>query len=839
MDIKFLKTDQKNEKILHTNFDLSHKNQNTYNLGELKVSQLEPILPSDSAELRVNDEVICQPLENPAFSHYKLCHKTFYMPNCNLWKYWDRFITEKPDFTWTSSNIQTFIESEQPYTPPYFTWNDILPIVAFARGFIADPYIGWYPIQDSNSDPSIVYNVSGNKLQITDLCNMGKCPVTSDDYSMINVPRVCFDPNRVNAFDTQNSIVDLDTTFPRTDVLSNSCAMEYHFNDWLGDASSGTRFYNWSNGNNISLTDKDKFRFGVLFNVTRRQNYTYQVYKNNINGQVFSGIQLTNHQNIGTNEFFQGYYDGVYPSRPGSDPNNNVVTYFFLPLPAGYECSQYRMSMIMYLWYLCKNATKLLDSMGIPVYTETLQPMNEKFDALPFFAYNRIYHEYFANKQLQVNSPDWSEANGPLCPRFDNTDMPSNHYTFGWILHHPELPYNVGSFTYDEKIIIRNTFQGRCLLLGININSLMFSDNLDLSNFNYQMSRSNKALSHTYMIYNGLLHLQYVNFPPDYFTEALLDPLAGAKDINIPTTITQLQEKSKLQDFLNQTAWTRNIKEWLQSQWDSFSKFTTVNEPSLCGSSDVDINISQVLQTSESANTPLGTRAGVGSGYGNGYLCKQQFGEYGILLTLSYIVLDTMYINRLDVRQRHKTSRFDYPLPQFANLGNESILPSELNFEVSYQQTFGSSVYLSYVSDTAQVPGFKTFSSPRDIMDSYGQVNGQFEPNNATPQKVDQPLGLNRIFGYIPRYSIYKHHMDEVHGDFLTTLKRWVPTRELNKFPTFLNYVFISYELASETCNLLKNFVNNTQFGDDNFLVNHTNILHMRRALPYIVKPLL
>lgn len=270
---------------------------------------------------------------------------------------------------------------------------------------------------------------------------------------------------------------------------------------------------------------------------------------------------------------------------------------FALPLPAGFESAQYNMSVLSYLWYLCNNAVKLLDSFNIPVYVDKLFVQDYKFDALPFFAYSRIYHEIFANKQIQVNAPDWSEANGPLCPTYSYTDSPSNHYTYGWILHHPELPYNVNSFTYDEKLIIRNFWQGQCLLLGLNLNSLLFSSNLDLT-FN-PIERSNKSLSHTYMVYNGLLHLQYQNFPPDYFTEALLDPLAGAKDINIPTTITQLQEKSKLQDFLNQTAWTRNIKEWLQSQWESFSKFTTVNEPSLCGSSDVDINISQVLQTSK------------------------------------------------------------------------------------------------------------------------------------------------------------------------------------------------------------------------------------------------
>ena len=172
MKQEFLKTEQKNEKIQHTNFDLSHKFQNTYNLGELKVSQQEIILPSDSAELRTNDEIICQPMDNPSFSKYKLCHKTFYMPFTNLWKYWDNFITEKPDFTWTSSAIQQFIEQEQPYTPPYYTWNQILPIIAFARGFVGEILIGYYPIQNAPSDKYLKRSVATAEICVTDLCNM-------------------------------------------------------------------------------------------------------------------------------------------------------------------------------------------------------------------------------------------------------------------------------------------------------------------------------------------------------------------------------------------------------------------------------------------------------------------------------------------------------------------------------------------------------------------------------------------------------------------------------------------------------------------------------------------
>lgn len=827
-DLQFLRTEQKNERIQHSNLDMSHKNLNSYNLGELKVSQNEPILPTDSAELRVNDEIICQPLENPAFSKYKLCHKTFYMPYCNLWKYWNNFITEKPDFTWTNSAIQQFIESNQPYTPPYFTWSDILPIIAFARGFIKNAKIVAYPVMDSSSDDFLYMDFANTKIVFQDLNNMGTNPSTAfgdTSYSRVGL-RVLSDTNW-NLFDNNGD----DLTIPSLSDTEGS----YFSTQLLASLSSNLRVKKSSNDSYIDQSFASKLRFAITFDITQEKSCDISVLNTSINDQDFyylhiDNVTVSNTVSLSTVGVNRNVY--VLPITGSSSQSNKWI----LPLPAGFECSQYRMSMLSYLWYLCNNAVKLLDSMSIPVYIPELFNVDAKFDALPFFAYSRIYHEYFANKQIQVNAPDWSEANGPLCPQYDNTDLPYNHYQFGWSLHHPEIPYNVVSFNYDEKLVIRNWFQGCCLLLGLRMNDLLYSNVLDNSQLDSVWLRTNKSLSHTYMVYNGLLHLQYVNFPSDYFTEALLDPLAGAKDINIPTTITQLQEKSKLQDFLNQTAWTRNIKEWLQSQWDSFSKFTTVNEPSLCGSSDVDINISQVLQTSETATTPLGTRAGIGSGYGNGYLCKQQFGEYGVLLTLSYIVLDCMYINRLDVRQRAKASRFDYPLPQFANLGNESISPSELNFMPYRVQAFGFNLpFLNYVSDTAQVPGFKTTSLASNIMSSYSQSNGQFLPDNSEPQTV-QP-GLQRVFGYIPRYSIYKHHMDEVHGDFLTTLKRWVPSRELNRHPTYLNYVFISYELASNTSNLLKNFVNTTPFGDDNFLVNHTNILHMRRALPYIVKP--
>ena len=45
---EFLKTEQKNDHIQFTNFDMGHWFQTTFNLGEVKPTQVEPILPNDS-----------------------------------------------------------------------------------------------------------------------------------------------------------------------------------------------------------------------------------------------------------------------------------------------------------------------------------------------------------------------------------------------------------------------------------------------------------------------------------------------------------------------------------------------------------------------------------------------------------------------------------------------------------------------------------------------------------------------------------------------------------------------------------------------------------------------
>lgn len=348
-DTKFLKTEQKNEHIQHTNFDMSHKIMQTLNLGELKITQLEPILPTDSAELRVNDEIICQPFENPAFSHFKLCHKTFYWPNTVLWKYWDNFITEKPDFTWTSSAIQQYIESEQPYTPPYFTWSQILPIVAFARGYVKNLRFAYYPIQDTSSSLYLKRSQGSETVCVTDLCNMGKRPTNTPDTRTEDYPRVFYNPGYSEVFDN--------TGFDTTKVDSNFTQGSLFASSFYNHLQSGLSTVLWSDSTHLTSNDFDKLRLCIIFDIDRYKQYDFEVLSEEVDGVEMSYLNAT------------PVNGPTITLQPNSDSSSVVLTatdtqtmqinkFYCIPLPAGFECSQYRMSIVSYLWYLCNNAVK-------------------------------------------------------------------------------------------------------------------------------------------------------------------------------------------------------------------------------------------------------------------------------------------------------------------------------------------------------------------------------------------------------------------------------------------------------------------------------------------------
>lgn len=143
------------------------------------------------------------------------------------------------------------------------------------------------------------------------------------------------------------------------------------------------------------------------------------------------------------------------------------------------------------------------------------------------------------------------------------------------------------------------------------------------------------------------------------------------------------------------------------------------------GGSRYPIYTSEVLQTSETQNTPLGDQAGHAIGSGNSHHGSYFVEELGCILNLFWINSENIYSQELR-RDWRKFSINDYFFPMFEKLGDQELLQEEICYTISPQ--------------------------------SGSQVN-------------------SKIFGFVPRYSEYKFYNNTVKGGFRGNYRYWSQAR--------------------------------------------------------------
>lgn len=139
------------------------------------------------------------------------------------------------------------------------------------------------------------------------------------------------------------------------------------------------------------------------------------------------------------------------------------------------------------------------------------------------------------------------------------------------------------------------------------------------------------------------------------------------------------------------------------------------------GSSQQIVSFGEIAQTSETNDTPLGTLAGKGSSYNPSFLFKKRFTMHGYVVIFTSIQVQALYEQGI----HPMFSRFDrteYAWPRYARLGEEPVYEKEIS-------VFGENVE----EDT--------------------------------------------VFGYAPRYSTYKSDTGSVHGQMKSTLSYWTFSR--------------------------------------------------------------
>lgn len=189
--------------------------------------------------------------------------------------------------------------------------------------------------------------------------------------------------------------------------------------------------------------------------------------------------------------------------------------------------------------------------------------------------------------------------------------------------------------------------------------------------------------------------------------------LKATADLTQATGITirdfrALQQLQRLKERLNQTG-TR-YKEWLLGIFGVNDKDSRLDRPEYLGGGSQPVQISEVLQQSESGDTPLGDYAGRGVSAGTARSRHYEVPEDGILMGLMSIVPRTGYYQGIP-RDVLYQSPYDYFNPYFEHIGEQEVYTDELY------------------------------------------------ANGVTPKEV---------FGYQSRYCEYKYSPDEVHGDFTT-----------------------------------------------------------------------
>ena len=244
----------------------------------------------------------------------------------------------------------------------------------------------------------------------------------------------------------------------------------------------------------------------------------------------------------------------------------------------------------------------------------------------------------------------------------------------------------------------------------------------------------------------------------------------------IAPTITAVREAFAKMAFYELLAHTGSrLSEFYRNVYGASTSNKSMSRPQLLGGITTPMIISEVLQTSKTDSSPQGNMAGHGISPGrqDNYI-DYYSEEHGWIIACLFITPDVVYQKGQD-RKFTRASRLDYPVPQLALIGDQSVLNREAYAEHS------------------------------------------------------SPTG---IFGYQRRYAEMMTERSRVHGDFLTesgtTLEQWHLAIDLQADPS-LNSTFITC-----TPDLARIFA---QVVTNNCLATVYNDVQVIRALPHPDSP--
>jgi hypothetical protein len=215
----------------------------------------------------------------------------------------------------------------------------------------------------------------------------------------------------------------------------------------------------------------------------------------------------------------------------------------------------------------------------------------------------------------------------------------------------------------------------------------------------------------------------------------------GTVDLSEATAITinELRVANALQVFKErEMRFGRRAPEYYKGFYGVSPGDLRLQLPKFLGGGRIPVNISDVEQTSASeSGSPQGKLAGKGTAIAAGFARAHTFtAEEALVMGIGWLMPKITYANTLSRHDTKLNDRFAYYNPSFAHIGEQEVY----NYEV--------------------------------YAGSFGTETGSQE------------------FGYQPRYTEYRFHANEMHGDFKGSLSYWTLGRIFSGQPA-LNRQFV------------------------------------------------